>query len=281
MRRVARVVSFASVVVPLVVAQLFFAPSARADDAVCVDASEHALELRRTGKLRESLKQLAICADPSCPREVSEECTHRARAIDTAIPTLVIAASDGTGNDLTAARLTIDGSLVSETLEGRAIALDPGAHTVKVEGNGAVSEKTFVLREGEKDRHESFVLGSAPVAPLPPPPPVPEQPSFGTQKKLALVAGGVGLVGIALGTTFGLVASGKQSSERRECSAASCTNRAGALADYGSAGDFATASTISWIAAAAFVTTGVVLYLTAPRAATTSVGALARPSLSF
>jgi hypothetical protein len=88
---------------------------------------------------------------------------------------------------------------------------------------------------------------------------------WSTQKTLALVAGGVGVAGIAVGSVFGLMAHSSWSSSQSECSTSNCPNRPQAVTDHDSATTSATISTVAFIAGAAALAGGAVLWFTAPR----------------
>jgi hypothetical protein len=260
-------------VVPVMSCSLgLVAPPARADEAACIAASEDALTLRQQGKLHDALKKLAVCAEATCSSEVKAECAQRIAAIDAAMPTLVLGAKDGAGNDLYDVHVSMDATPLTSSLDGRPIALDPGEHTFTFEtaGNAPV-EKKLVLREGEKDRHESVEIGPVPtpavVAPVAVslPPPAPSPPPWGPQKTLAVVSGGVGVVGIGLGIWFGAFASSSQSKEKTDCPATGCLNRAQAVEDYDTARKDATGSTIAFIAGGTLLAAGAVLWLSAPK----------------
>jgi len=249
------------------------AAPARADDAACINAVEQALTLRTGGKLHEALKTLVACSDPSCPPEVRAECTQRIDAIGAAMPTLVLAAKDGAGNDLFAVTVMMDGAPLATALDGRPLAIDPGEHAFRFETAGQPPvEKNLVVREGEKNRVESVVLG--PVAP-PPTPPAPEVPapapgSWSHRKTLAVVTGGVGVVGLGLGIVWSAYASSAQGKEQSNCNASSCPNHPQSVVDYSTAQTNATAATVSFVAGAALVAAGVVLWITAPPKASSS-----------
>ncbi len=239
---------------------------ALADDAACIAASEQSLTLRQQGKLHDALKTLATCADAACPDEVKAECSRRIDGIGTAMPTLVLEAKDGSGNDLFAVTVSMDGAPFASKLDGRPVSIDPGEHTFRFETAGQPPlEKKLVLREGEKDRRESVVLGPPPPVVAPPPALAPpSQSSWSTRKTLAVASGGVGLVGIGLGVVFGLYASSSQSREKSDCSSSGCPNYPQGNEDYNTAKKDATGSTIGFIAGAAFLAGGVALWLTAP-----------------
>jgi hypothetical protein len=243
---------------------------AAADDAACISASEQALSLRQGGKLRDSLKQLAVCADPSCPAEVRAECERRVDEVKAAQPTLVLAAKDGAGNDLYAVKVSVDGVPLASSLDGRPVVLDPGEHTFTLEAAGQPPvEKKLVLREGDKERHESVLIGPpAPPGVLPPPS---TASTWTTRKTLAVVSAGLGVVGVALGSGWGAYAISSQNREKSDCSKTACANPRQATADYNTATQDATASTVALVVGGVLVATGAVLWLTAPKADETSV----------
>jgi hypothetical protein len=251
---------------PGVVGGLVLLPSpVLADDATCIAASEDGLTLRQHGKLHQSLERLAVCADASCPDEVKAECARRIDDVRAAIPTLILAAKDGAGNDLYGVKVSMDGAPIAATLDGHPLSIDPGEHLFVFEEPGqAPVERKLVLREGEHDRHEQVVIG-------PPPPPValpvlpPPRPTWWTtQRTVAVVSAGVGLVGIGLGTAWGLYAISSQDQEKSHCSASACDNPAQAAVDYKTAHDDATASSVAFGAGAAFLAGAAVLWWTAP-----------------
>jgi hypothetical protein len=262
-----RRVLLASVAASLVGAS---APRARADHAACISAVERSLTLRQKGQIHDALKTLAVCADPACPAELKTECTQRIDSIGLAMPTLVLGAKDGAGNDLYDVTVTMDGALLARSLDGRPVSIDPGEHTFRFDMVGQPPvEKKLVLREGEKNRTESVVLGPVVTAPassaaaLPPPPP-PAPSSWNTNKSLAIASGAVGLVGIGLGVAWGAYASSAQSKEKTDCGSPVCANRPQSVEDYNTAQKDATGSTIAISAGAAFVATAAILWLTAP-----------------
>lgn len=260
------------------------AAPAAADDAACINAVEQALTLRKSGKLHDALKTLATCSDPACPDEVRTECTQRIDAVGAAMPTLVLAAKDGAGNDLFAVTVAMDGAPLATSLDGRPLSINPGEHVFRFETAGQPPvDKTLVVREGEKNRVETVILG-----PAAPPPPAPvaatAPPAAGTwngRKTLAVVTGGVGVVGVGLGIAWAAFASSAQSQEQSNCNASSCPNRGQAVEDYNTAQKNATGATIGVVAGAALVGAGVVLWITAPpnTPASSAIGWRVAPSI--
>jgi hypothetical protein len=245
---------------------------ARADDAACISASEQALTLRQKGKLRDVLKPLADCAAAACPAEIRAECAKRIEAVTAETPTLILGARDADGNDLATAKVTVDGTALPDALVGRPLSFDPGEHVVVFEAPGrSPLTRKLVLRQGEKDRREIFVLAPLSAAG---PPPIPKTGTWSTQRTLALVTGGVGLVGLGLGAAFGAYAASAQSKEKSDCSATSCASHAQGTEDYNTAVKDANASTGALVAGGVLVAVGLTLWFTAPKTTAAAPSAL-------
>lgn len=114
---------------------------------------------------------------------------------------------------------------------------------------------------------------SAPVAPSATQNDVQQQPAdkdqgpspskgISTQQTLGLVVGGVGLIGVGLGTYFGVRAISKNSDAEKLCPEPGPCSDAEGVALTDKAKDSATASNIAFIAGGVLVATGAVLYLT-------------------
>ncbi len=273
-QRVARILVFCA---PLTFS-LSLAPVAHADVSTCIASSEQALQLRQQGKLHDALTQLALCADPSCPSEVSSECTQRIASVNAAMPTLILAAQDGTGNDLYDVKVTMDGAPLLTSLDGRSIAIDPGEHSFHFETAGQPPlDKKIVLREGDKDRKETVVIGpvsqKATLPPTQPPSPAPAGSYWSTQRTLSVVSVGVGVVGLAAGSIFGGLTISEKNKETSACGTSSCSDYASAKDHYNSAITDGTVSTVAFIAGGVFVVAGAVLWFTAPSSTSASPSA--------
>ena len=268
--------------------------------AMCLSASAEWANLREDHKLRSARDQLLLCAATSCPTDIREECSRHIPELSAAIPSIVFAAKDGSGNDLAAVTVTMDGKPLLTKLDGSSIAIDPGQHTFRFEALGQTPvEKAFVIQEGEKERRERIEFGSgAPLKAAEPPPqsptampslhtptsepPAPPQapPSegalgsgLGRQKILGLVAGGVGVAGVVVGSVFGLMASSKWSTAKSDCGAG-CGPNDRAQTEKSDANGMATTATIAFVAGGVLVGTGLALYLTAPKNSTTEAVAV-------
>ena len=186
--------------------------------------------------------------------------------IKTAMPTIVFEFKDGAGNDLDDVKVTVDGQLGGNRLGGAALAADPGEHTFVFETAGQPAvKKRYVLREGEKDRRERVTFGStvaavpaaAEAAPQPPasiiaqspgaaPPASDSSGGLGTQRIVAIVVAGVGVVGLGVGIGYGLDSLSKHNSAKGACPDNPCSTMTGVnlWSDAVSAGNYSTAGFI-------------------------------------
>jgi hypothetical protein len=250
-----------------------------ADDATaqCIASSEQGLDLRKQEKLLEARKVLATCATTKCPDEIRTVCEQRITEINGVLPAIAFDVKDAAGNDEPDVKESIDGVAVAAQLGGRATPIDPGPHvfTFEVPGQAPV-EKKVIVSEGDKDRREKIVIGApaqagqaaqgtqATAAPALAPGSASSAPSnASTQKTLGFVAGGVGVVGVALGAVFGIVASSKWSSAKSDCGP-SCGPDAPAQQEKSSAESAATVSTVGFVAGGVLLAAGLTLFLTAP-----------------
>jgi hypothetical protein len=170
--------------------------------------------------------------------------------------------------------VTRDGEVVGAPQWGLAIPADEGDHPVTAKAPGFAPWQSVAVVKGEAATVSITVpaLIRAPaasaVAPLATKPGANEaRPSgsdgLGTQRIVAIVAGGVGVVGIALGTVFGLKSKSKHDEAATYCSGASCTDPAGVTAgnDAHAAGNVATVGMVVGVVGLA---AGVTLWFTAP-----------------
>lgn len=242
----------------------------------CVDANVDAQSLRRAGKLHDARAQLELCGRPSCPALVRSDCLKRLDELERAQPAIVIQAKDDSGADLGAVRVAVDGTLLTDKLDGKPLRVDPGEHVFVFEAPGrSPLTRTWIINEGDKDRRERIVLGgdataardalptTGGAAPAAARPLAPED-GASPRRTLAFVVGGLGVAGLAAGSVFGLMASSRLDSQRSNCeSPTSCPNRAQALEDHDAMSTNATLSTIGFVAGGALLVGGVVLLVTA------------------
>jgi hypothetical protein len=192
------------------------AGDARADDAACIAANEHAVLLLKQSRLRDALRDLAQCAAPTCPAEVAAECGRRVAETNQALPTIVLHAKGASGEDLVAVGVALDGAPLAGALDGRAIPLDPGAHKLRFEAAGMPAvEQTILVGEGEKARPVTVVLGPAAG---------PRVDGGGSRRAALITAGAVLGAAVITTTIAGITAVVAQDKSSSLCPTTTCTD---------------------------------------------------------
>lgn len=131
---------------------------------LCADTAEKGQLLKIKGKLREARLTFLECVKDECPALVRKDCGQFLVDLESAMPTVVIAAREPGGADLTDVRVLVDGEVLTTRLEGKALATDPGVHKFRFEAKGRVTvEQTIVVREGERNRVIGVTLASEPM----------------------------------------------------------------------------------------------------------------------
>jgi hypothetical protein len=177
-----------------------------------------------------------------------------------------------------------DGVEVGSAVWGTPIPTDPGDHTVEAAAPakktwsetvkvGPTADQAHVVVPALQDEPAPSAAAPPPAVAPPPaspaPPPPSEQPppqsAGSTQRTIGLVAGGAGIVGIAVGSVFGVMAMGSESSSKNLCPTSACSNAA-AVSDDSNARSQATVSTVAMIAGGVVLAAGAVIFFTAPKA---------------
>jgi hypothetical protein len=249
----------------IAVAGMGFPAPARANPSKqqCVDDNAAAQELRRQGHFDAASERLERCAVQSCPAIVRDDCTRLLNDLKAAQPSVVFEVRSPAGVDVVAVRVSVDGRLLTDHMNGTPLKIDPGLHSFTFEAPGkSAMTKTFLVREGELLRHERVVLGGlvAPEAPG-----APENPGQGggPYQTIGMSAAAVGLLGVALGAGFGLKARSSWDQAKSACGGdpSHCLDapRANALrSDAMSAGAI---STTAFVTGGALIAGGAFLYL--------------------
>jgi hypothetical protein len=185
-----------------------FAQGPSADVKACLDASEQGQTLRDSGSYLGARQRFIACAGEQCPGEVRKACVAWLEDLDKLVPTVVFAAT-AQGRDVTDVRVSVDGSVVAERIEGKPVPLDPGEHRFRFERPGEQPiDQPLVLHAGEKERLVSARFGpervpspASTAAPGASPPP--ERPALTPGAFYALGAAAVAAVvaGVALDTS--------------------------------------------------------------------------------
>ncbi|MDB4940603.1 MAG: uncharacterized protein JWP97_137 [Labilithrix sp.] len=179
----------------------FGAAPARAD-STCISAYEQAQTLRKDGKPQAAKAQAQICAQASCPSLLVKDCSRWQTELEALIPTVLLDARAPSGGLRADVRVKVDGNVVAEKIDGRAIAIEAGAHAFTFEAEGAATvEQTVTLKEGERNRKVSVTMLPAPVTSTTASP-VPTG---------AWVFGGVAVAALATSAVFAIDGLGKKS----------------------------------------------------------------------
>lgn len=209
---------------------LFFAAlPAPAKDTVakCTEAAEGAQRKRAAGQLRAASQLIPACLAPECPALVRKHCGKWREELAEVTPTLVFRVVDANGHDVSHGKILLDDEAVSETLDGRAVPVDPGAHKVQWVHEKEHIERDIVVREGERARAVVLALPSstttAPAAATKPVPPSKEREGA---SPWPWVLGGIGLGLGVTGAVFWGVGSNEHGNLESSCARTSSCREA-------------------------------------------------------
>lgn len=197
-------ISSASVCSGILGAFIALSAPARADDATtdaCLKSHTDGQRAGLSGKLLDSKQAFLACAATSCPDLVNEKCASLLAELEKRIPSVVLDVRDSEDRDLSNVKVSVDGEVLSETLDGRSIPLDPGNHRFRFEAAGfRTLERTYLLREGEHSRRIDVKLMSTKATESR------ATPKTATSSKglpwTFWALGGVGVVGLGAGSYF-------------------------------------------------------------------------------
>jgi len=205
-----------SVLIGLTSAVLDEAPLHAQGQQECVAAYEQAQLLRSRSQLRAAKEQLLVCTQSACPKVVTRDCAQWLSEIEADTSTIVLSARDDRGRELTSVRVKADGVKLVDSLDGKAIAIDPGPHVLRFEGGPqqAVEEK-LVIHQGERNRAIAVVLSTGQEAPL-------SSTSVHTvgaepNRTLPIVAGAVGVLSLGSFAYFGISGRAEVNRLRAQC----------------------------------------------------------------
>jgi serine/threonine-protein kinase len=238
----------------------------------------------RTATAWATYKEAASSANATNRKEYQAAAERHAAALEPKLAHATITAAapvDGL-------EISLDGSPVVKSAWGAAIPVDAGSHAVEARAPGKkpYSGKIDVKADGDSIAFAVPELEAAPeapapvapvVAPAPAPPPeaaaAPTQPAapvetapyISGQRLAAVIVGGVGVVGVGVGTLFAFSAKSKYDDSLKLCSQTdqNVCSQAGVSQrdDARSAGNLAT---VGFIVGGVALATGAVLWLTAP-----------------
>jgi hypothetical protein len=193
----------------------------------CPSSSEEGQRLRDKNKYSDARAMFRACSQPSCPAIVRKDCTKWLSEIDETQPSIVIAAQDATGADLSAVKVLLDDRQVATKADGSSIVVDPGEHSLRVEAPGhAPLTQRLIVRVSEKNRLVRVVFqdGAQAAAPVAVGPPrastetsAPSSSSSSGSLVLPLVLTGVGVLALGSFGYFGVTSKSDLSKLRTDC----------------------------------------------------------------
>jgi len=187
--------------------------------AQCLAAHEQAQDARLAGELLSTRVALRECSAAACPALVSRDCVLWLTEVEQQIPSVIFRAAQD-GEDVVRLRVREGDKLLTESLTGSPLELDPGPHHFVAELPGfPAQDATYVLQAGDKGRvvRFDFVSPNPPAAagPLPLPPAArPEQRPIPT---VSYLLGGVTLTAAVTGAVLGGLALSKRKEVQEDC----------------------------------------------------------------
>jgi hypothetical protein len=223
-------------------------------------------------------RDAAARAEAAGKADIEKHALARAAALEPTLAKLTVAVAET--SDVPGLVITRDGVDMGHAELGVGIPVDPGRHVIEAKAPEKKPWSSSIdVAARQTDARVTVSLEDEPrpvaVAPPPPaastPPPAPPPPSgsasTSTQKTIGIVVTATGVVGLALGSFFGLEAMSKNNSAllSKNCpTSTKCFASGPGLALTSDARTFATASTIAFTAGAVAVVGGGLLWLTAP-----------------
>ena len=118
----------------------------------CSQAYETAQEERAAGHLTAALAHLRACVAETCPKFIREDCARWTDQTEASLPSVVFAVRRD-GSDEPDVEITCDGLLVARSINGQAVAVDPGTHDFAFRISGfEPARQRLIVREGERNR---------------------------------------------------------------------------------------------------------------------------------
>lgn len=202
------------------IGSLLLTPSAgraQTPDSSC-DAVERSEALRSENHYRKAREALLECVNAQCGGDVRRRCATTLQKLDAVTPSIVVRAEDPAGNDVTDVSVSLDEERLLGSLDGMAIAVDPGEHRFVFTRAGQTPViQTLTIEQGQKFRAIDVVIGSAPTLALPPASAAAPRSESSDRLVASGTLIGVGVIGVASFAWLGLRArAGEEVLERCE-----------------------------------------------------------------
>ena len=128
-------------------------PAAPPTKEACIASFDRGQRAQSDRALRRALSELIVCSQESCPSVLRADCAGVLSEVRSALPSVVFAADDGNGHELTGVKVYAGSELLAGKLDGRAVAIDPGTFDLRFERAGQPAViVSRMIREGEKSR---------------------------------------------------------------------------------------------------------------------------------
>jgi hypothetical protein len=138
---------------------------------VCASAFADAQRSIRSGRFLRAKKNLELCGGPRCPQVMHSECQNLLLTVEVSLSTVLFNVTlEGAraidGEPAHDVQVAVDGA-EPVPFDGKAIALDPGAHDFVFTANGfQPASKHMVVTEGEMLRREQVSLAPSLFGPM-------------------------------------------------------------------------------------------------------------------
>jgi hypothetical protein len=128
-------------------------PKPKQDSRGCAAAYKSGQEREQAGHLVEANKLFLKCASPACGGALSQECAAKNIQLFSQLPTVVVLATDSTGEPLVDVEVKVDGELLTSRLDGLSLPLDPGTHEFTFSaGSSVFPPQKVTIVAGERNR---------------------------------------------------------------------------------------------------------------------------------
>jgi hypothetical protein len=173
------------------------------------------------GQLLSARRLLRECSAAACPSLVSRDCVGWLSELEQQVPSVIFRAVKD-GEDVVTLKVSEGQKLLTDSLTGTPLELDPGPHRFVAELTGFLpQEATYVLQAGDKARVVRFDFSSpkpeAAASPAPKPAALPAPAQARPIPKLSYALGGVTLAAAVSGSVFGVLALAKHKSVEQRC----------------------------------------------------------------
>jgi len=228
----------------------------------------------RKGSARRLFIEVADAAKAAGKSEREKSSRDRANALEAIAPRLTVVMPPSAAGDRV--EVSVDGAALPAAKWSHAQPIDAGPHTVSAAAPG---KKPFTskiaLQDGKSVEVKIPELESepAPVAPVAPGNPADDdkaREAGNGQRRTGLIVGGIGVVGLLVGSGAGLYSVIKHGEAKDLCADHSQCPDADGRSKWNAATDAGTVSTIGFVVGGMGVVAGALLYFTATKAAPAS-----------